>query len=408
MDIDEPSTSIEPAMLASALARAGEEAAAALVRHDERLTRADAELAEGALRRADMLDAQALVALRGGVSALEDIVLNDASMDVRLPTSDVVRAVSLVGLRRSLARRSPEAAFEPAMIGDLAGLAEPAGPQAAAAGGGNRGAPLFRETEEDPEDADDPGPDLLDELDPLQDDPDGPAPILAAAPSLRATLAEADALLARSRRPLASYNEVKPEVGPVIERVSDPEYGGSRRLDAWLRVLAETEALPAAAAAAVALDRWLLLEPSEHRGEAGFLLAAALLRRRGLVRRHLPALARGYRRGKFRWSPHQDEAMRLMGLLSAVAESARLGQGDLDRLSLARDVMNRRCEGRSKNSRLPGLVKLFVASPLVTTQMAAKTLAVTPQAVEAMLKELGSSLPRELTGRRRYRAWGVL
>jgi hypothetical protein len=25
-----------------------------------------------------------------------------------------------------------------------------------------------------------------------------------------------------------------------------------------------------------------------------------------------------------------------------------------------------------------------------------------------MLKELGPSLPRELTGRRRYRAWGVV
>ena len=44
-------------------------------------------------------------------------------------------------------------------------------------------------------------------------------------------------------------------------------------------------------------------------------------------------------------------------------------------------------------------------SPLVIVQWAAVRLQVTPQAVEAMLKELGGSLPSELT-RKRYRAWG--
>jgi hypothetical protein len=98
----------------------------------------------------------------------------------------------------------------------------------------------------------------------------------------------------------------------------------------------------------------------------------------------------------------------LSGLLSAIAESARAGQADLDRLSLARDVMLGRCEGRSRNSRLKDLVDLFVSSPLVTVPLAAKRLDVTPQAIEAMLKQLGHSLPRELTGRKRYRAWGIV
>jgi hypothetical protein len=49
-----------------------------------------------------------------------------------------------------------------------------------------------------------------------------------------------------------------------------------------------------------------------------------------------------------------------------------------------------------------------MASPLVTVQMATDNLKVTPQAVEVMLKELGPSLPRELTGRKRYRAWGIV
>ena len=99
---------------------------------------------------------------------------------------------------------------------------------------------------------------------------------------------------------------------------------------------------------------------------------------------------------------------RIAGLLGAFGEAAAFGQGDLDRLSLARSVMLRRCEGRRGNSKLAELVDLFVASPLVTVQWAAARLKVTPQAVEAMLKELGGSLPRELTGRKRYRAWGIL
>jgi hypothetical protein len=56
------------------------------------------------------------------------------------------------------------------------------------------------------------------------------------------------------------------------------------------------------------------------------------------------------------------------------------------------------------NSKLAELADLFVASPLVGVQIAAVRLRVTPQAIEAMLKELGGSLPRELTGRKRYRA----
>ena len=114
------------------------------------------------------------------------------------------------------------------------------------------------------------------------------------------------------------------------------------------------------------------------------------------------------RRGKFRWSPHQEISVRVAGLLGAFGEAAAFGQSDLDRLTLARVVMLRRCENRRGNSKLSELVDLFVALPLVTVQLAAALLKVTPQAVEAMLKELGGSLPRELTGRKRYRAWGIM
>jgi HTH DNA binding domain len=60
------------------------------------------------------------------------------------------------------------------------------------------------------------------------------------------------------------------------------------------------------------------------------------------------------------------------------------------------------------SSRLPQLVELFLSRPLVTVPLAAKLLKVTPKAVDLMLIQLGGALPRELTGRSRYRAWGIV
>ncbi|WP_083861328.1 helix-turn-helix domain-containing protein [Microvirga lotononidis] len=44
----------------------------------------------------------------------------------------------------------------------------------------------------------------------------------------------------------------------------------------------------------------------------------------------------------------------------------------------------------------------------VNLTLPAKLLKVTPKAVDLMLVQLGGALPRELTGRRRYRAWDIV
>jgi predicted transcriptional regulator len=46
-----------------------------------------------------------------------------------------------------------------------------------------------------------------------------------------------------------------------------------------------------------------------------------------------------------------------------------------------------------------------MAKPVVSAGMIAKTLDVTPQAARRIVQELGL---REMTGRGRFRAWGVL
>jgi len=53
----------------------------------------------------------------------------------------------------------------------------------------------------------------------------------------------------------------------------------------------------------------------------------------------------------------------------------------------------------------PGLVELVMSRPLVSASMIAETLKVTPRAALRIVEELGL---REMTGRRRFRAWGVL
>jgi len=89
------------------------------------------------------------------------------------------------------------------------------------------------------------------------------------------------------------------------------------------------------------------------------------------------------------------------GLLAA----AEIGLKDHDRLALARTMFERKLEGRRTSSKLPELVELLMAKPLVSAGMVAKTLDVTPQAARRIVGELGL---REMTGRGRFRAWGVV
>ncbi len=60
------------------------------------------------------------------------------------------------------------------------------------------------------------------------------------------------------------------------------------------------------------------------------------------------------------------------------------------------------------NPKLPRLVELFLSRPLVRVPLGAKLLKVTLKAVDLMLAQLGGARPRELTGRTRYRAWGIV
>jgi hypothetical protein len=81
---------------------------------------------------------------------------------------------------------------------------------------------------------------------------------------------------------------------------------------------------------------------------------------------------------------------------------AELSLKEIDRLTLSRELLMRKCAGRRGHSKLPRLVDLCLRLPL-----AAKELGVSQQAATTMMNELSANL-RELTERRRYRARAVI
>jgi hypothetical protein len=223
-------------------------------------------------------------------------------------------------------------------------------------------------------------------------------------------LADIDAVLERSRTVLddAVSNRPLVRIRERHELIYAPEWDEGARLAQWRAIYEETEDLPPLIGAALAYDAWLSIQPLQIDHGLSRLIAAAILRERGKTRHHLFAMNIGMRNALYRLRQTDGIGRRVGGFLEAVETGARRGFEDLQKIVLARDVMIRRCEGRRKSSNLPKLVALFVKKPLVSIPMAAKALKVSPQAIEGMLRELGGALPRELTGRGRFRAWGIL
>jgi HTH DNA binding domain len=94
-----------------------------------------------------------------------------------------------------------------------------------------------------------------------------------------------------------------------------------------------------------------------------------------------------------------------VAFLQAVTLGAGQGTKGHDRWRLARDVLERKLAERRKHSKVPALIDLVLARPLVSAGMIAAELGITARAARDLIAELGV---REITGRRRYRAWGTI
>ncbi|MCL6652831.1 RHE_PE00001 family protein [Agrobacterium rubi] len=344
----------------------------ALARLDERILRSP--IGNGFLERQDFLDAVSSLWVDGELVHIEDLVLHDAHMDIRAPTHEMGIANRILRARRQIFGNDPRWALSPSGLSRLRG--EDAG---------DKGDMLARtevRTLPDPETDDDDTMPLSEELSAI------------------------DRLIARSAATLASMTkeDSKPHDRPdTLTR--DPDWNEEERLHEWRQALKATGGLPPVLRAAIALDAWQKLEVLQRSPWLGRQLASALLREEGLTLSHLVPLNTGLRAVSRERRNAVGQLERIGAFLESMQEAASLGLKEHDRLLNAKSRMERRLEGRRSNSRLPELIALVLARPVVSTAMIVKALGTTPQGAVGLANQLEL---REMTGRGRFRAWGVI
>ena len=352
----------------------------ALVRLDERVARSPVR--DGFLERQNFADAAAALWLEGELVHLEDLVLHDAHMDIRTPTHELTRAHAVLRTRRRIFAQKPDWALSREGLLALTGRggAMPAAGQKSREGEGT--AASGDETDGRDEAADD----LLAE-----------------------EFAEIDAVLARSSRILsgadvpARKEETSRRDRPDL--IYDLDWNEEERLAEWQTVLADTREWPLVMRAAVLIEAWSDIEVLQHGIWLGPLLVAALLRQDGLAAHHLASLHLGMKNIPREKRRARNRSDRVLASVDAIHDAALAGLKEHDRLTMARNQMERRLKQRRASSKLPDLVELVVSRPIVSTGLIQETLKVSKQGALNLVGELGL---REVTGRGRFRAWGIV
>lgn len=360
------------------LMRPAFDAGVALTRLDERIARSP--VGAGFLERQNFADACASLWIDGELVHLEDLVLHDATKDIRTPTHELTIARDVLRTRRRIAAQAPAWALSAEGIRTLRQTSD---------------ITFAGETE------------TTDVMRPAvaAKDPEGEGEDEADAEDLPSVdYAAIDAVLARSEAAIEQAR--KPGRAPADPMIYDLDWDEDARLEEWREVLRKAEHLPAVLQAIIVLDAWNELSVLQHAPWLGRLFCASILRRAGITTgAHLAAINLGLKTIPVDRRRHRDREIRLLAIAQGLLAVAEIGMREHDRLILAKTMMDRKLEGRRTSSKLPELVELVMAKPLVSAGMVAKTLHMTPQAARRIVLELGL---REMTGRGRFRAWGII
>ena len=327
----------------------------ALSKADDAVSRLEGRLTGSPLlhlwtERTDWLEAHAAAWNRGELAPLEDIILHDAFMDRTLPTIGVTLAQAILRGRRRAFRMAP------------ARLLTPSGLEAVLSRGNI---------------ASDPG---------------------------------SEAVKAADRNPSRRVTGFDGALTACPLPDDLAQQSPAQALTYWLASSARLrQSHPPLLACAMLMDLWWRLEVAQTQDYAGMFLIEAYARTLGRMRHARLCLelgARTVQSQQVRWRKTAPDADRVEVCLEMIRTGAEKGLEELNRLSIADQILRRALRDRRRTSRMPELVELVLKTPLITTDLVAQTLRVTPQAAGKMIDALSGSLV-EITGRVRYRAWRI-